>query len=462
MHELTACRIAAGVRSGRMRAAQVMRECLDRTERLEPVLNTYAWLDQEGAMAQAEAVDARIRAGVNPGPLAGVPVSVKDLIAVRGQPQAFGSRVFRDHVAADDAPAVARLREAGACITGKTTTSELGSKAVGDSPLTGITRNPWNTGRTPGGSSAGAAAGVAAGLVPVALGTDGGGSIRIPASFCGLAGLKGSHGRVPVWPPSATPGLAHVGPLARDAADLALVFEVIAGPDARDPTSLAWPDWHGVADTAPMPPLRLDWCEDFAWGWATQEVRQSARDAAERLARALQVPLLQWDGLAEDPAPAWTSEFYAGIAARLGLLEAHDAAREALLDPLLARQVAQVRAMPTAARSAAGAMAGRCREQLRRAFQRFDLLLTPTTPVAALPVGQDRQAGWPGHGAVEWSYFTYPFNLGGQPAASWPGAATADGLPTGLQVAAAHGREDVILAALRVLQACCPPAPLPC
>ncbi|NNU44536.1 amidase [Ramlibacter sp. B156] len=197
--------IAAAVRMGAVSATDVVRACLERIERLEPRFNTFVTVTADEALAAAGRVDAIVAAGGDPGRLAGVPVSVKDLIAMKGVRQTFGSLLLADNVAQHDAPAVERLRAAGACIVGKSTTSELGSKGVGDSPLTGITRNPWDPGRTPGGSSSGAAAGVAAGIVPVALATDGSGSIRIPASFCGLFGIKARFGRVPVWPPAATP-----------------------------------------------------------------------------------------------------------------------------------------------------------------------------------------------------------------------------------------------------------------
>ena len=456
MDTSTATGIATLVSSRKVSAMQVMREYLDRTVRLEPLLNTYSHLDADGAMRQAEAVDNCISAGQAVGSMAGVPVSVKDLIAVSGLPLSFGCRLFEDNIAVEDAPSVARLRAAGACITGKTTTSELGSKGVGDSPLTGVTRNPWNTAHTPGGSSAGAAAGIAAGLVPVGLGTDGGGSIRIPASFCGLVGVKGSFGRVPVWPPSATPSLAHVGPITTNVADAALLFNVLAGPDARDPSSMQLPVWSQSALEGAVPTrLRLGWCEDFAYGWADSEVRAAGREAALRLAYALRTALQPWEGLQNDPAPAWSTLFYASIARRLGVAEEADALKEALLDPLLRRQMAASRAAPS--ENEHTATANCCRLEIARAFERFDLLLMPTTPVRALPVGQNAPPGREAAGAVEWSYFTYPFNLSGHPAASYPAGVASDGLPLGLQLLARHGEEHVLFAALAQLQNTMPP-----
>jgi aspartyl-tRNA(Asn)/glutamyl-tRNA(Gln) amidotransferase subunit A len=195
----------------------------------------------EQALAAARAAEDAVMNGAPLGAIHGIPFSVKDLIAVKGMGYASGSRTMADNVATVDAPSVERARAAGGILIGKTTTSEFGCKPVGDSPLTGITRNPWNLAKTPGGSSAGAAASVAAGITPFALGTDGGGSIRIPAAFTGLVGLKGQFGRVPVSPTSATPTLAHVGPLARSVADMALLFSVIAGFDRRDAFGVAGP-----------------------------------------------------------------------------------------------------------------------------------------------------------------------------------------------------------------------------
>ncbi len=455
MDTLTATGIATLVNGRKISAVQVMREYLDRTERLEPLLNTYSHLDAEGALLQADKLDKRIAAGDAVGPLAGVPVSVKDLISVGGLQLSFGCRLFKDNIAVEDAPSVARLRAAGACITGKTTTSEMGSKGVGDCPLTGVTRNPWNPAHTPGGSSAGAAAGVAAGLVPVALGTDGGGSIRIPASFCGLVGVKGSFGRVPVWPPSATPSFAHVGPLATNVADAALVFNVLAGPDARDPTSTQLPTWSPLALDSPVPTgLRLGWCEDFAYGWADSEARAAARNAASRLAQALHTTLHTWSGLQVDPAPAWSTLFYGSIAQRLGISQDADEEKEALLGPALARRMAAARAAPLT--DIHTAMAHECRAEISSAFEKFDLLLMPATPVPALPVGQDAPPGHESGGAVEWSYFTYPFNVSGHPAASYPAGLASDGLPLGLQLVARHGQEHVLFAALAQLQIAMP------
>jgi len=202
---------------------EITMRALDKAQATQSSLNAFVFLRPEAALEAAQAAEDAVMHGGPLGLLHGVPISVKDLISLAAEPYCFGSRAMADHVATADAPAVARIRAAGAIVIGKTTTSEFGCKPVGDSPLTGVTRHPWNPAKTPGGSSAGAAASVAAGVTSLALGTDGGGSLRIPASLTGLFGLKAQFGRVPVWPLSATPTLAHVGALARNVGDAALL-----------------------------------------------------------------------------------------------------------------------------------------------------------------------------------------------------------------------------------------------
>jgi aspartyl-tRNA(Asn)/glutamyl-tRNA(Gln) amidotransferase subunit A len=430
----SAAGIAAAVRAGSVRATDVVRACLDRIERLDPRFNTFVTVTAEDALAAAHRVDAQVAAGQDPGPLAGVPISVKDLIAVGGVRQTFGSKLLADNIAAHDAPSVERLRAAGACIVGKSTTSELGSKAVGDSPLTGITRNPWNTDHTPGGSSSGAAAGVAAGIVPVALGTDGGGSIRIPASFCGLFGIKARYGRVPVWPPAATPALAHVGPITRTVRDAALLLSVIAGHDARDVNAVAAhpPDFlrslsQGIAG------LRVAWCPTFGWGAVAPEVLSRCREAAFALAgQGAQVQEIA-SPFAQDPGPAWNHMFYGRIAQRLDELAATPE-RMALVNPSLRAAVAQQRSAGALDDAQAQALRTQALAETEALFQRVDVLLTPTMPVTAPRVGVDVPSGHEGRNAVDWSYFTYPFNLTGHPAASCPVGTDAAGLPIGLHI----------------------------
>src|SRR6476469_5370823 len=220
---------------------EVTRRALNKAEATQGSLNAFFILMPDKALAAAKAAEDAVMRGDALPPLHGVPFSAKDLIAVGGERFAFGSRCMTDNVAAADAPPVERAKRAGGILIGKTTTSEFGCKAVGDSPLTGITRNPWNLQKTPGGSSAGAASSVAGGVTSIALGSDGGGSVRIPGCLTGLVAIKGQFGRIPVWPVSATTTLAHVGPMARTVEDAALLFMACAGYDERDAYSVAGP-----------------------------------------------------------------------------------------------------------------------------------------------------------------------------------------------------------------------------
>src|SRR6266851_4923680 len=210
-----------------------------RLDALQPRLNAFCVVDRDGALAAARGSERRWHQGEPVSPIDGVPVTIKDLVLMRGFPTLRGSKLVdpaQDW--SEDGPAVARLREAGAVILGKTTTPEFGWKAIGDSPLTGITRNPWNLERTPGGSSAGAAAACAAGIAPLNVGSDGAGSIRIPSAFTGIFGIKASFGRVPAHPPSAMGLLSNVGPMTRSVRDAAAMLNVLSGPDPRDPYTL--------------------------------------------------------------------------------------------------------------------------------------------------------------------------------------------------------------------------------
>lgn len=447
---MSATAIVAAVRAREITATRVMECHLARTARLDPTLNTYATLDTTGALQAAHEIDRQLARGDNPGLLAGLPVSVKDLIAVVGIRQAFGSRLFQENVATADAPSVERLRRAGACITGKTTTSELGSKGVGDSPLTGVTRNPWNPQTTAGGSSAGCAAGVAAGLVPIALGTDGGGSIRIPASFCGLVGFKSTFGRVPVWPPSATPSVAHVAPMGRCIQDVALLLDAITGHDARDPASIAEPPLNATAQLGmSIRGLRVGWVASLGYGKVNNEIAGLCLEATQRLASdGARVKRIDGPLFDTDPNGAWNEVFYGNIGARIrrqvgGDITSADidpALKSALMSrqPLREDQVDQLRV--------------NCVRRIQDVFSHFDVLAMPTTPVTAPPVGVDVPEGHAGRNPVDWSYFTYPFNLSGNPAVSMPIGLAADGMPVGLQLVARWGDERTLLPAAAAIE----------
>ena len=437
--------LGKAIAKGKVSPVEVMKQCLQRMEALEPTLNCFVTPMPEQAMADALRAEKAVKAGVPLGALHGVPISVKDLIAVGGIKQTFGSRAMVDNVASADAPSVERIKAAGACIVGKTTTTEFGCKGGGDSPLTGTTRNPWNLEKTPGGSSLGAASSVGAGMTPIALGTDGGGSIRVPSSFSGVFGIKAQFGRVPVFPASATPTLAHVGPLARTVRDAALLLQVISGHDRRDPFSLAGavPDFLEACEQ-PVKGMRIAWSPTLGYAKPLPEV-VAITEAAARAFETMgcEVELVE-DFIGDSPFDMWVSEFYAGVGTRLRSV-LRDTPQ--LLDPAVAGILGPALDQTLEAYYAKVFSRYDYRERIRRRFETFDLLLCPTAPVPAFDVGVDLPPQLAKNDIMSWQYYTYPFNLTGQPAASVPAGFTTTGLPVGLQMVARINHETDIFRA---------------
>ena len=424
-------------------ASEVMTATLSRMEALEPTLNAFVTPTPERAMEAAREADRLLAERREPGPLHGVPISVKDLINVGGVRTTFGSLTMADNVVWDDAPSVERARAAGACVIGKTTTTEFGCKAGGgDSPLSGVTRNAWDPSKTTGGSSAGAATSVAAGVTPLALGTDGGGSIRIPSSLCGVYGIKAQYGRVPVFPTSATPTLGHVGPISRTVRDAALLLGAISGFDARDPASVSAPvpDYLAACE-APVDGMRVAWSPTLGYAKPTPEVLKTTEEAVRAL-EDLGVSVELVEEVLADPVELWNAEFFAGAGTRLK--DALQNSRE-LLDPAVAEILDGALDATVADYYAKVFARYELREKVRRFFERYDLLLTPTVPVPAFEAGVDVPPQLPDRNVVSWVYYTYPFNLTGNPAASVPCGSTAEGLPVGLQVVAGTNREADVL-----------------
>ena len=390
---------------------------------------------------------ARLASGRPLGPLHGVPVSVKDLIDVEGLKATYGSLTLKDAIAAADAPSVERLRAAGAIIIGKTTTSEFGYRGYTRSLVHGNTRNPWNLARTPGGSSGGAVASVAAGVSALALGTDGGGSIRAPSSLTGLVGIKANFARIPVWPASATPTLAHVGPIARNVDDAALLLSVCAGPDPRDPFSLMAPIGEPPSD-AEVRGLRVAFSPTL--GYARVDAPVAAAVAAAVAEAAGCICQHRAGGAASAPTKARSSaaEFIGGCSARLGDLV--DTAPH-LIDPPLHAAIVAFRA--TSADRLTRLLRRRLqhRETLRQFFRALRSAADADDAVHGLG-HRARPAARPRRAQSCWSYFTYPFNLTGQPAGSLPCGLSADRLPIGLQIIAPVGCEMRLVSAMRAAE----------
>ncbi|MCH7929858.1 MAG: amidase [Proteobacteria bacterium] len=449
-----ATELIALYRAKRLSPVEATQAALDRIAAHNERLNAFCLVNDEGAMVAARASEARWQRGEPKGLVDGVPVSIKDLVLTRYWPTLRGSKTIDAGQAWDeDAPCVARLGEHGAVVLGKTTTCEFGWKGVTDSPLSGITRNPWNLERTPGGSSGGSAAAVAAGMGPLAIGTDGGGSVRIPSGFTGLAGLKPTYGRVPLYPPSPFGGLSHVGPIARTVADAALMLSVIARPDARDPYALVSHarDWgDGLGDG--VEGLRVAVSADLGYVRVDPEIAALVAAAADTFA-GLGAKVEAVDPGFATPQECFRTLWYAGAA---HALRAVSASRRELMDPGLvevATEGARLGALDLLAAESARAALG---VHMGAFHQRFDLLLTPTLPIPAFAAGEEVPPGsglsrWP-----EWTPFSYPFNLTGQPAVSVPCGFTADGLPAGLQIVGPRHADALVLRAAHAYQTAAP------
>ena len=432
----------------------LMKETLSKVETLDPKLNCFSSFTPENAMLQAIKAEQDVMNRLPLGLLHGLPVSVKDLISVKGMRFASGSKALENNIGIYNAPSVERLFKSGSCLVGKTTTSEFGCKAVGDSPLTGVTHNPWSLNKTPGGSSAGAAASVAAGITTIALGTDGGGSIRIPASLSGIFGIKAQFGRVPIFPVSATPTLAHVGPLARSVRDAALLLTAISGQDRRDPFSVCEPVPNFLAAcNQPVKGMRLAWSRTLGYANPDPEVI-TVLEKAVKLFESLGCEIVEIDSIFEsDPIELWMSEFYAGVGVRLKNTLRDQ--RE-LLDPAVAHVLDNALSQTSEAYYSNVFKRYDFREKARLFFEDYDLLLSPATPCAAFDVGLNMPPNLTDRNIVSWVYYTYPFNLTGQPAASIPAGFTNAGLPVGLQLVSKINSEVDIFRAASAFEAAQP------
>ena len=446
----TASELVAAYARRAVSPVEVTRSVLDRIGKRDPDLNAFCFVDEQVALDQAARSEERWRTGTPDGPVDGVPTSIKDLFLTRGWPTLRGSRTIDPHQEwAEDAPSVARLRESGAVLIGKTTTPELGWKGVTDGPLTGITRNPWDRSRTSGGSSGGAAVAAATGMGPLATGTDGGGSIRIPAGFCGIVGFKPTYGRVPLYPASPFGTLAHAGPMTRTVDDAALMLDVLSRPDPRDWSSLDAPTASfrehlddGVAG------MRIAFSPGLGYVDVDPDVAGPVRSAVEVLTE-LGAVVEQADPGFPDPVHAYHVLWFSGAAKSL---EHVQQAQWEQLDPGLREISEQGRTLSAleyldavAERMALGSRMGRFHE-------RFDLLVTPTLPIPPFAAGREVPESWPSPRWTSWTPFTYPFNLTQQPAITLPCGFTPTGLPLGLQIVGPRHADARVLAAAKAYQ----------
>ncbi len=454
---ITVVDAATSIRGGRLGAVELLEECLARIERLDPALNAFTHLDPDGARRAAEHVDRTIAAGRADelGPLAGVPFAVKDLEDCAGMPTGHGSLLYQGGPPVEaDSEHVARLRRAGAIPVGKTAAPEFGTLQYTRSRATGTTRNPWDTSRTPGGSSGGSAAAVASGMLPFATASDGGGSTRIPASFSGLVGLKPSHGRIPH--PDADPSqTACYGALVTTVRDAARHLDVAAGPHDTDRLSLP-PSGHRyeeLIDTLPLDGLRIGWSADLGFAPVDPEVRELAAAAATELCAAAGLDLIDVDVELTDPVATWLS---AGAVSSWLAIDAHrhwpDRADE--MTPLVAADLRSSEDRPTRTLVTGLRRRLRLQEDMARLFERVDVLMTPTTAVVAFAAEGPPPSVIDG---VEVNPamsvpFTMLANLCWNPAISVPAGTSSEGLPVGLQVMGRRHHDEVPLRLARVLE----------
>ncbi len=437
--------LSAGFSAGKFTPLEVAQATLARAEQVQERLNAFSLIDAEAALAMATESAARWRSGAPLSPIDGVPTTIKDIVWIKDRAVRYGSRTTSTQPCTQDAPSVKRLRAAGAVFIGITTTPEFGWKAITESPLTGMTRNPWNPQMTPGGSSGGAVVAAATGAGVLHIGTDGGGSIRIPCSLTGVVGLKPTFGRVAAYPPSAFGTVAHIGPIARSAEDAAAMLNVMAGRDIDD--------WNqGVGE---LPPL--EWTHGVLKGariglWTTpprgevdSEVAAAVAKAAGRLENlGAHVEPIELPG--EDLAGIFRTHWYAGAANRFAAVPAELAH---LCDPGF---VAVAEAGSTILASALVAAQGR-----RAAFgaamdnllAKLDFIVSPATPIPAFVVGPEIPGDVILDRSINAGSFAFPINLSQQPAVSTPCGLTAAGLPIGLQFVGARGADGKVLSATR-------------
>ena len=443
--------LLAAYRNRTLSPVEAVEAALGAIERFNPALNAFCIVDGEAARGAARDSEARWAKGAPKGIADGLPMTIKDNLFWAGHPMRRGSKTSPDTPVPENAPAVARLLEAGAIPLGKTTMPEYGWKGLGDSPLHGPARNPWDTTRTPGGSSAGASAAAALNLGVLHLGTDGAGSIRIPASFCGVYGIKPSWGRVPAFPPSPFGIVAHVGPITRTVRDAALMLTLIGAPDARDMTAMMTrpPDYRVGLDDG-VRGLRIGWSPRLGYVEGLDPEVEALAAKAARAFEELGATVEEADPGFTDPVATLNTLWHTGA---WSVLRAIPEARWGEMDPGLVAAGLQGRAISGSDFIAAGNARGALFSAMARFHERYDLMLTPTLATTAIEAGRNTPSdGRFGEDWLAWTPYSYPLNLTLQPAASVPCGLTQAGLPVGLQIVGPMGRDDLVLKASRAFE----------
>jgi aspartyl-tRNA(Asn)/glutamyl-tRNA(Gln) amidotransferase subunit A len=474
-----ACDLADAIRAGRLKAAEVLEVFLDRIDRFDHEIRAFVQVDVEGSREQAERIDRLVGGGEDPGPLAGVPVAVKDLEDARGLPTRRGSLISDSRPATEDSIQVHRFRTAGAVILGKTATPEFGSLAYTWSRAFGTTRNPWNLDRTPGGSSGGSAAAVTAGLAPLATGSDGGGSIRIPASYCGLPGLKPTAGLVPAAIGRQVKRLSSHGLLARSVRDIARALDQVVGPDPRDPLSIPKPavsledslEEECARLASLRPALKAVWSKDLGFGWCQPQVAAIVRGAAERLFDAAGIVEEEISLELPDPGPAWLVFWALNYYAELGEVRPD---RRPDLTTVVSAVLQFAEEIGVAEVAEASRRGFEVFERINAILDEVDVIVTPTMPSPAFPAkgplpgpiaqpgpdpsGRSRlpemvmRSSASGIDPISGVCFTFPFNLTGHPAISVPAGLDERGVPVGMQIVGPRFSDLRLLALAQMME----------
>jgi aspartyl-tRNA(Asn)/glutamyl-tRNA(Gln) amidotransferase subunit A len=448
--EFTAIELMERYRSGEVSPVDVTRAVLERIEAVDPTINAFCLVAADDALSAATASERRWRDGAPMGALDGVPVSIKDLVLTRGWPTRRGSLTVDPDQRWDvDAPATARLREAGAVLVGKTTTPEFGCKGETNSALTGITRNPWDPTRTAGGSSGGTAAAVAAGCGPLGVGTDGAGSVRIPAAFCGNVGLKPSFGRIPAHPLSPFGTVSHLGPHAMSVADAALMLDVLKRPDARDWTSLPPDDSDSLAGIEDgVTDLRIAFSPTLGYADVDPEIAAAVAAAVDVLAE-LGGRVDAVDPGFADPLEITTGLWFTGAWTLWNTLSP---AQQEVTDPDFAAEAdlgSQLNGLDV---QRLHLRRGELGSHMRQFMQHYDLLVTPAVAVPAFEARPAGHSPMTPEAMLGWTPFSYPFNLTQQPAITVPCGLTGDGLPIGMQLVGPMFADALVLRAARAYE----------
>lgn len=462
INDLSVREIARRYRSRELSPVDVVDACLARIDALNPTLNAFVTLTDDAARKAAKEAERQLRSGDDLPLLFGVPFSVKDTLPTEGVRTTFGSRLFSDVVPAEDAAAVAAVKRAGGILLGKTNSPTLGWIGATHNKLFGTTPNPWNLSVTAGGSSGGTAVAASTGMTPVNIGTDGGGSLRLPASFTGTVGFKPSYGRVPNYPTGPNWGLQHIGPIARSVDDIAVALDALAVADDRDPYSLP-PGQPRFANVLERPParLRILFAPDLGFAESVDpEVVAICRAAVESLQQAGHDVTERVPGWSS-PMDAWQTLFVAGIAARLGPFVAE---RSHDIEDKLREFIADGQRMGPDTYYRAWLAKNDWWQEIQPTFEQYDILVTPTVACPPFAVGRDTAGSVAGKPVsfYGWAPFTAPFNMTGQPAISIPAGFTRSGLPVGMQIVGRRFADDVLLATAAAFERICPwPTTLP-